>query len=132
MQRAPVEQSFAKPSAFAEPTEDKTARRRPARTSALPTGKVARVHPSRAAFAVLVFLLTLSRSFAAEAPFLRGEFLQPLEHLHNHGSCVVEAPNGDLLVCWFNGSGERQADDQVGQLLQVHAAQSSSSSRWWA
>jgi predicted neuraminidase len=23
----------------------------------------------------------------------------------------VEAPNGDLIVCWFNGSGERTADD---------------------
>jgi predicted neuraminidase len=48
---------------------------------------------------------------AAEAPFLRGEFIAPLENLHNHGSCLVEAPNGDLLVCWFRGSGERTADD---------------------
>jgi predicted neuraminidase len=48
---------------------------------------------------------------AADTPFLRAEFLQPLEHLHNHGSCVVETPGGALLACWFNGSGERQADD---------------------
>lgn len=31
--------------------------------------------------------------------------------LHNHGSCLVEAPNGDLLCCWYRGSGERCADD---------------------
>jgi predicted neuraminidase len=59
-----------------------------------------------------VFLvLGLTRTFAADAPFLRSEFLQPLEGLHNHGSCIVETPRGDLLACWFNGSGERQADD---------------------
>lgn len=44
-------------------------------------------------------------------PFHRAELIFPLEHWHNHGSCVVEAPNGDLIVCWFNGSGERKADD---------------------
>ncbi|MDA7500163.1 exo-alpha-sialidase, partial [bacterium] len=37
----------------------------------------------------------------------------PLESWHNHGSCIVEAPNGDLIVCWFHGSGERKADDVV-------------------
>lgn len=28
-----------------------------------------------------------------------------------HGSTVVELPNGDLLAAWFQGSGERWADD---------------------
>ena len=37
----------------------------------------------------------------------------PLEHWHNHASMIVEAPNGDLLVGWFHGSGERTADDVV-------------------
>lgn len=44
-------------------------------------------------------------------PFLESEILFPLEAWHNHGSCIVEAPNGDLLVCWYRGSGERTADD---------------------
>jgi predicted neuraminidase len=47
----------------------------------------------------------------AQAPFLESELIFPLEHWHNHASCIVEAPNGDLLVCWFHGSGERTADD---------------------
>ena len=47
----------------------------------------------------------------AETPFLDSEIIFPLEGWHNHGSCIVEAPNADLLVCWFHGSGERTADD---------------------
>ncbi|MCC6728020.1 MAG: exo-alpha-sialidase [Chthonomonadales bacterium] len=35
----------------------------------------------------------------------------PPQSLHNHGSCVVECSNGDLLACWYRGSGERSADD---------------------
>jgi len=35
----------------------------------------------------------------------------PLQDLHVHSSCLVEAPSGDLLVCWFEGSGERTASD---------------------
>lgn len=40
-----------------------------------------------------------------------GELIFPLEQWHNHGSCIVECPNGDFLVCWFHGSGERTEDD---------------------
>lgn len=35
----------------------------------------------------------------------------PLESWHNHSSSIVELPDGQLFVCWFHGSGERQADD---------------------
>jgi len=48
---------------------------------------------------------------SAEAPMHSGELIFPLEKWHNHGSCIVECPNGDLIVCWFHGSGERSADD---------------------
>ncbi|HUP23703.1 MAG TPA: exo-alpha-sialidase [Thermoanaerobaculia bacterium] len=44
-------------------------------------------------------------------PLFRRESVFPLETWHNHGSSLVELPNGDLLVAWFRGSGERQADD---------------------
>lgn len=30
---------------------------------------------------------------------------------HVHSSNIVELPNGDLLACWFEGSGERTAND---------------------
>lgn len=52
---------------------------------------------------------------AAAEPQHSAELIFPLEHWHNHGSCIVECPNGDLLVCWFHGSGERQADDVLIQ-----------------
>jgi predicted neuraminidase len=39
------------------------------------------------------------------------EVIFPPEALHNHGSCIVECPDGDLLACWYRGSGERRADD---------------------
>ncbi|GIV08060.1 MAG: hypothetical protein KatS3mg019_0151 [Fimbriimonadales bacterium] len=39
------------------------------------------------------------------------ELIFPLNGWHNHASSIVECPNGDLLVCWFSGSGERTADD---------------------
>lgn len=35
----------------------------------------------------------------------------PLQSEHVHGPTVVELPNGDILSAWFQGSGERWADD---------------------
>lgn len=35
----------------------------------------------------------------------------PPQSQHTHGSTLVELPNGDILAAWFQGSGERQADD---------------------
>ena len=73
-------------------------------------------------FAAVLGLLALTRpsplgGFAGQAaqemPFLTSELVFPIEHWHNHASMVVEAPNGDLLVDWFHGSGERTADDVV-------------------
>ncbi len=37
----------------------------------------------------------------------------PMVRDHVHGSTIVELPNGDLLAAWFQGSGERWADDVV-------------------
>lgn len=53
----------------------------------------------------------LGASVDNQPPFLESEIIFGLEHWHNHASCIVEAPNGDLIVCWFHGSGERTADD---------------------
>jgi predicted neuraminidase len=64
-----------------------------------------------------IILLTLnlsSPSWAAD-PFYQSEFIFPLEKWHNHGSCLLELPNGDLLVSWFHGSGEHMSDDLLIQ-----------------
>lgn len=37
--------------------------------------------------------------------------LFPFQAQHVHGSTIVELPDGSLLAAWFQGSGERQADD---------------------
>ena len=39
------------------------------------------------------------------------QLIFPLNGWHHHASSLVECPNGDLLACWFSGSGERTADD---------------------
>jgi predicted neuraminidase len=39
------------------------------------------------------------------------ELVFPLNDKHNHAAGIVECPNGDLLVSWYRGSGERSADD---------------------
>jgi predicted neuraminidase len=39
------------------------------------------------------------------------ENIFPFQLQHCHGSSIVELPNKDLLVVWFQGSGERTADD---------------------
>jgi len=59
--------------------------------------------------------------------FLQAELIFSLEHWHNHASCIVEAPNGDLLVCWFHGSGERTADD-----VKIEGARRRKGSREWS
>ncbi len=56
-----------------------------------------------------------SPSDATGAPIFRTQNIFPLQGKHVHGSSIVECPNGDLLACWYYGSGERGADDVVIQ-----------------
>jgi predicted neuraminidase len=65
---------------------------------------------------------------SSERPFRTAEILFPLEHWHNHASMIVELPGGDLLTCWFHGSGERTADD----VLVLGARLKRGSSHWSA
>ena len=39
------------------------------------------------------------------------KYIFPLQSKHVHSSSIVELSNGDLLSCWFEGSGERTAND---------------------
>ncbi len=43
----------------------------------------------------------------------RSEYIFPSQDLHVHSSSIVELPGGDLIACWFEGSGERTANDVV-------------------
>ncbi|MCX8063623.1 MAG: exo-alpha-sialidase [Candidatus Hydrogenedentes bacterium] len=48
-------------------------------------------------------------------PIFQKENIFTPNQKHNHGSSIVETPNGSLLVVWFHGSGERTADDVILQ-----------------
>ena len=61
-------------------------------------------------FAALVLLCSVSAA-RAEQPLYKAELVFPLQEKHNHAAGIVECPNGDLLVSWYRGSGERSADD---------------------
>src|SRR5262245_59285858 len=50
-------------------------------------------------------------STALAAPHHEAELVFPLNDKHNHAPGVVECANGDVLVSWYRGSGERSADD---------------------
>lgn len=55
--------------------------------------------------------LMLLWAAAAADPSYSAELVFPLHDKHNHAPGIVECPNGDLLVSWYRGSGERLADD---------------------
>ena len=58
-----------------------------------------------------VFLAVLVLFAADSAPRHSAELVFPLDAQHNHAPGIVECPNGDLLVSWYRGAGERSADD---------------------
>lgn len=60
---------------------------------------------------MLFTLLSLCLLPQAEAPRHQAELIFPLNPKHNHAPGIVELANGDLLVSWYRGSGERSADD---------------------
>ncbi len=55
-----------------------------------------------------ILLLT---EFALSAQSKQESIIFPYQEQHVHGPTIVELPNGDLLSAWFQGSGERWADD---------------------
>ena len=59
---------------------------------------------------LVVFMASRSTS-CAQAPEFKAELIFPLHAEHNHAPGIVEYKNGDLLVSWYRGAGERKADD---------------------
>jgi hypothetical protein len=62
-----------------------------------------------AGWILLMLAAGMSQAAAPSEPIRTDLF--PPETWHNHGSCIVELPDGQLLVTWFHGSGERKSDD---------------------
>ena len=60
-------------------------------------------------FALLASLSVLP--LAKAAPLFSATDIFPPGKKHTHSSSIVQCPNGDLLACWYHGSGERTADD---------------------
>ena len=64
---------------------------------------------------------------AAAEPYFQSELVFPLHHQHNHAPGIVEFPDGDLLVSWYRGSGERTADD-----VAVYGARYDQQNKQWS
>lgn len=64
---------------------------------------------------VLATVATAISTPATRAAAIDGQLIFPQQPKHVHGSSIVACPNGDLLVCWYHGSGERSANDVVIQ-----------------
>ena len=59
----------------------------------------------------LVILVHAASAVAKEVLAPVKSDLFPPEPWHNHGSCILQLPDGQFLAVWFHGSGERKADD---------------------
>ncbi|HLT07451.1 MAG TPA: exo-alpha-sialidase [Cyclobacteriaceae bacterium] len=59
----------------------------------------------------LIGLELLGQTVAKDQVVLQEMLLFPMQEQHVHGSSIVSLPNGDFLTAWFQGSGERTADD---------------------
>ena len=59
----------------------------------------------------VVPLLVSVATLTAHAEPVSSELIFPLQSEHVHGSTIEELPNGDLIAAWFQGSGERTAND---------------------
>lgn len=66
---------------------------------------------------LLVFMLMFTSLFLFSQQkntynsIVKEEFIFTPQSEHSHGSSIVALPNGDFLAVWFQGSGERTADD---------------------
>ncbi len=73
---------------------------------------------------LLLFVIAIPTALA-DGP--QGGLIFPLQDKHNHSSCIVACPNGDLLVCWYHGSGERTAND-----VQIQGSRSRDGGKTWS
>jgi predicted neuraminidase len=62
-------------------------------------------------FAISIVTLVSCQQRESDDQRFRSAIIFPYQEEHVHGSTVVNLPNGDVLSAWFQGSGERWADD---------------------
>lgn len=72
-------------------------------------------------------LLSVPTNRSIDDPQHTAELIFPLHNQHNHAPGIVETPDGDLLVSWYRGSGERSADD-----VAVYGSRQRKGSREWS
>lgn len=60
---------------------------------------------------VLIPLLSIAQKKNTYNSIVKEELIFAPQNEHSHGSSIVALPNGDFLATWFQGSGERNADD---------------------
>jgi predicted neuraminidase len=62
-------------------------------------------------FSTFLFGEIKAQPATEKAPEVFQTLIFPMQSQHTHGSSIVSLPNGDVLAAWFQGSGERTADD---------------------
>lgn len=60
---------------------------------------------------LLFVLIVQSAARWTLADNVQSQLIFPPQSQHVHSSSIVELTNGDLIACWFQGSGERSAND---------------------
>ncbi|MCE1198627.1 MAG: glycoside hydrolase [Marinilabiliales bacterium] len=60
---------------------------------------------------LLAFVQGGAQNTVVSPAVVQQEFIFPFQGEHTHGSSIVQLSNGDLLAAWFQGNGERGADD---------------------
>lgn len=77
--------------------------------------------------ALTLLLALIAIGAAAQEPEFHSELVFPLQDQHVHGSTITELPGGGLLIAWFEGSGERWADD-----VRIMGARKNAASEAWS
>ncbi|KAA3661990.1 MAG: exo-alpha-sialidase [Calditrichaeota bacterium] len=62
-------------------------------------------------FSILLFILFFEFPLIKAQNISGSKLIFPPQEKHVHSSSIVECPDGSLLACWFEGSGERTAND---------------------
>lgn len=80
-----------------------------------------------AMISIAICRLTSAEENEEPKPIYSDELIFPLHPQHNHAPGIAELANGDLLVSWYRGSGERSADD-----VAVWGARQKAGSKTWS